>query len=165
MNIFVFHDRHTLNIKIKCTNHFIVGKYESNHTAEQLAINYADHIIEALETLVSLIESDMAVTIANCKAGKLSNDQITMKSFINKELSEKEILQQANEGRQRAENKAKKLLSKLESFARPDSGIVSAPDSSHNVFAAGSNNSASTSIWEESSGYSQNTGLVYASNI
>ena len=159
------HDRHTLNTKIECTNYFIVGKYESNHTAEQLAINYADHIIEALETLVSLIESDMAVTIANCKAGKLSNDQITMKSFINKELSEKEILQQANEGRQRAENKAKKLLSKLESFARPDSGIVSAPDSSHNGFAAGSNNSASTSIWEESSGYSQNTGLVYASNI
>ena len=107
----------------------------------------------------------MAVTIANCKAGKLSNDQITMKSFINKELSEKEILQQANEGRQRAENKAKKLLSKLESFARPDSGIVSAPDSLHNVFAAGSNNSASTSIWEESSGYSQNTGLVYTPNI
>ena len=101
----------------------------------------------------------MAVTIANCKSGKFSNDQLITKSFLNNyELSEKEILYRANEGRLLAENKAKKLLSKLESFARPDSGIVSAPESAHNVFVTGISNSASTSVWEESSGYSQNTG-------
>ena len=43
------------------------GKYESNHTAEKLAIDYADHIIEALETIVALIESEMVVTFATCK--------------------------------------------------------------------------------------------------
>ena len=102
------------------------------------------------------------MTIANCRTGKISNDQIITKSFINNyELSEKELLYRANEGRLLAENKAKKLLSKLESFARPDSGIVSAPESAHNVFVAGTTNSASTSVWEESSGYSQNTGYVF----
>ena len=135
----------------------ILGKYESNHTAEQLTINYADHIIEALETLVALTESEMAVNIANNHTGRLANDKGT-KSTINSEITEKEMLQRAKEVRHLAENKAKKLLSKLESFARPDSGIVSAPESSHNTFALmGSNNSAATSAWEESSGYSQNT--------
>ena len=134
------------------------GKYESNHTAEKLAINYADHIIEALETLVALVESEMAVTLANCKSGKMANYQLTTKSLISNELSEKELLYRANENRQLAENCAKTLLSKLESFARPDSGIVSAPESSHNAFAGGASNSTSTSVWEESSGYSQNTG-------
>ena len=135
-----------------------IGKYESNHTAEKLAINYADHIIEALETLVALVESEMAVTFANCKAGKLANYPLTTKSLISNEISEKELLYRANESRQLAESCAKKLLSKLESFARPDSGIVSAPESSHNAFAGGTSNSTATSVWEESSGYSQNTG-------
>ena len=134
------------------------GKYESNHTAEKLAINYADHIIEALETLVALIESEMTVTLANCKTGKLGNHPLATKSLINNEISEKELLQKANDSRHLAEEKAKKLLSKLESFARPDSGIVSAPESSHNAFASGTSNSTSTSVWEESSGYSLNTG-------
>ena len=134
------------------------GKYESNHTAEKLAIDYADHIIEALETLVALVESDMAVTFATCKAGKLLSNPLTTKSLISSEISEKDLLQRANESRHLAEDKAKKLLSKLESFARPDSGIVSAPESAHNAFASGASNSTSTSAWEESSGYSQNTG-------
>ena len=129
-----------------------------------MAINYADHIIEALETLIALIESDTAVTIANCKVGKLSNEQITIKSYLSSELSEKDMLHRANDSRQLAESKAKKLLSKLESFARPDSGIISAPESSHNGFGVGTNNSTSTSVWEESSGYSQNTGYDFLNN-
>ena len=100
----------------------------------------------------------MAVTLANCKSGKLANHPLTTKSLISNEISEKERLYRANDNRQLAENCAKTLLSKLESFARPDSGIVSAPESSHNAFAGGISNSTSTSVWEESSGYSQNTG-------
>ena len=141
------------------------GKYESNHTAEKLAIDYADHIIEALETLVALIESEMVVTFATCKAEKSGNYPLTIKSLISSEIPEKELLQQANESRHVAEEKAKKLLSKLESFARPDSGIVSAPESSHNAFASGASNSTSTSAWEESSGYSQNTGYGILSSF
>ena len=134
------------------------GKYESNHTAQQLAVNYADHIIEALEALIALLESEMAVTLASCKTGKISNDQIKIKAILNKSLSEKDLLTGASENRQMAENEAKKLLFKLETFARPDSGIISGPESSHNVFGSSANNSTSTSVWEESSGYSQNTG-------
>ena len=100
----------------------------------------------------------MAVTFASCKTGKISNDQIKIKTILNNSLSEKDLLTGANEKRQMAENKVKKLLSKLETFARPDSGIISAPESSHNVFGSSANNSTSTSVWEESSGYSQNTG-------
>ena len=130
-----------------------------------MAIDYADHIIEALETLVALIESEMVVTFATCKAEKSGNYPLTIKSLISSEIPEKELLQQANESRHVAEEKAKKLLSKLESFARPDSGIVSAPESSHNAFASGASNSTSTSAWEESSGYSQNTGYGILSSF
>ena len=136
--------------------YFILGKYESNHTAKQLAINYADYIIESLEALVALTDSEMAVT--NYTFGKLSDEHIKPKSWSINELSEKDLLQKANDGRQLAENKVKKFLSKLESFARPDSGVISAPESSHNIFGVGTNNSSSTSVWEGSSGYSQNTG-------
>ena len=73
----------------------------------------------------------------------------------------------AEKHRQLVECKAKKVLSRLEMFTRPDSGIVSStPASSSNNGFGGSGGSMTTTnsggstsnVWEESSGYSQNTG-------
>lgn len=39
----------------------LIGKYESNVTALQLAVNYSDQAMEVYDTLVNLVESEMAI--------------------------------------------------------------------------------------------------------
>ena len=51
----------------------LMGKYESNNTALQLAINYSDQAIEAYEVLCALLESEMGVLLANCRAAGLGS--------------------------------------------------------------------------------------------
>lgn len=46
----------------------LVGKYESNNTALQLAVNYSDQAIEAFESLLSLSQSEKQLLLANCRA-------------------------------------------------------------------------------------------------
>lgn len=45
----------------------LVGKYESNNTALQLALNINDQVIEAYEVLLHLSESEQSCLLANCR--------------------------------------------------------------------------------------------------
>ncbi len=97
----------------------LIGKYESNHTAQSLIISFLDHIIESFEVLVNLLESHHQ-----------SNQSPVLK--LDKSSS-----------RQVAENLAKKLIKRLDSVIRPDSGLAQA-----------SGSSLESSAWtEDSSGY------------
>ena len=46
----------------------LVGKYESNCTALQLALTFSDKVIETYEVLLELSEAEQARLIANCRA-------------------------------------------------------------------------------------------------
>ena len=50
----------------------LIGKYESNGTAFQLALSYSDQALEAHDVLVDLLESERAILIANSRFGELS---------------------------------------------------------------------------------------------
>ena len=49
----------------------LIGKYESNNTALQLALSYADQMQESYSVLLALVESDQALLLANCRAAGL----------------------------------------------------------------------------------------------
>ncbi|CAL8130708.1 unnamed protein product [Orchesella dallaii] len=46
----------------------LMGKYESNNVALQLAVGYSDHTIEAYDILVALLESELGQLLANLRA-------------------------------------------------------------------------------------------------
>lgn len=46
----------------------LVGKYESNATALTLALSYSDQALEACQGLISLLDSEISVLLANCRA-------------------------------------------------------------------------------------------------
>ncbi|XP_041355814.1 colorectal mutant cancer protein-like isoform X2 [Gigantopelta aegis] len=91
----------------------LMGKYESNNTALQLAINYSDQAIEAYEVLCVLLESEMGVLLANCRAaglGSLADDG----GDCEDQAEITSILQRAHHSRKSAENVARHLLHKLD---------------------------------------------------
>ena len=45
-----------------------MGKYESNSTALALALSYSDQALEACQALISLLDSEIGVLLANCRA-------------------------------------------------------------------------------------------------
>lgn len=51
----------------------LIGKYESNNTALQLAMNYSEQVLEAYEVLVNLLESEKGMLLANCRAAGLGS--------------------------------------------------------------------------------------------
>ena len=51
----------------------LIGKYESNNTALQLAISYSDQSLEAYGVLVCLLETERGVLLANCRAAGVGN--------------------------------------------------------------------------------------------
>lgn len=51
----------------------LIGKYESNNTALQLALGYSDQVIEAYQAVTHLLDTDQAVLLANCRAAGLGN--------------------------------------------------------------------------------------------
>ncbi len=52
----------------------LMGKYESNNTALQLAISFSDQALEAYEVLVALLDSEQGVLLANCRAAGLGSN-------------------------------------------------------------------------------------------
>ncbi len=120
----------------------LVGKYESNHTAQELGACYADHAMECLDYLLELLEADLELQAITRDEGR----NVKKRSR-----------------RQSAEASARRLLQKLEEATnRPDSGL-SLPSMEEEA-------STSTSKWwvatvvgrdggeeEESSGYSHTT--------
>lgn len=120
----------------------LIGKYESNHIAQQLIISYLDHVIESFEVVVALLEAE--VVLGRCTTG--SSEMIKQAN---------PDIEQAQENRQAAENMAKKLVKILDSVIRPDSGLA-LPSSMESGTGPGS--------WDDSSGYSQATGSSLGSN-
>lgn len=51
----------------------LIGKYESNNTALNLALNYSDQALEAFDVLVVLQEGELEVLLANCRAAGLGS--------------------------------------------------------------------------------------------
>ncbi|KAL5019871.1 hypothetical protein ScPMuIL_002763 [Solemya velum] len=91
----------------------LIGKYESNNTALNLALNYSDQALEAFDVLVALMESELEVMLANCRAAGLGS---IAGSFVECEDQGEitSLLQRAHHGRKRTEGVAKQLLHKLD---------------------------------------------------
>lgn len=125
----------------------LIGRYESNNTAQNLAASYADHVIESLEVLNILIETEMGILLANCKASGLDD----LVSTGDLEASPEELMERARSNRKDAEQTARSLLQRLESVLRPDSGLeMPYPPPPPPI-------DANALQWEDSSGYSQAT--------
>ncbi|KAG1675837.1 Colorectal mutant cancer protein [Nymphon striatum] len=90
----------------------LIGKYESNSTALQLALNYSDQCLETYDVLVGLLESEQGLLLANCRAaglgglGKLQGDEEQDEIAV--------LLKRANENRKIAESLARHLLQRLD---------------------------------------------------
>ncbi|CAL1548279.1 unnamed protein product [Lymnaea stagnalis] len=88
----------------------LIGKYESNNTALQLAAVFSDHCMEAQDVLTALLDTEMGVLLANCRAaglgglGEGDDDQEEITA----------ILQRAHHARRRAEGVARHLLTRLD---------------------------------------------------
>lgn len=94
------------------------GKYESNCLALRLALERADRVSEAYEVLAALVESEMALLLANCQVAGLGLaarpgtgwDPESVAS--GKDLSV--LWKRATERRRSAENLARSLLAKYD---------------------------------------------------
>lgn len=91
----------------------LIGKYESNNTALQLAINYSDQAIEAYELLCALLESELGVSLANFRAAGLGGFAGETPTSEERE-NVTSLVQRAHHARRTAENVAKHLLQKLD---------------------------------------------------
>lgn len=111
----------------------LVGKYESNNTALQLARNISDQVIEAYEVLLHLSESEQSCLLANCRAAGVNTRVRGFSSSGSsagqnayrltypedgEEDSDHEVaqpdIQKCIETRRAAENDARNLLQKLD---------------------------------------------------
>ncbi|KAK2194115.1 hypothetical protein NP493_2g08028 [Ridgeia piscesae] len=84
----------------------LIGKYESNGTAFQLALNYSDQALDAHDVLVDLLESERAILIAN---SRFANSD-----FRDDQSEMTEWLKRAHRKRRSAEHSAKQLLHRLD---------------------------------------------------
>ncbi|KAI8779565.1 colorectal mutant cancer protein, partial [Biomphalaria glabrata] len=88
----------------------LIGKYESNNTALQLAAVFSDHCMEAQDVLTALLDTEMGVLLANCRAAGLGG-------LVETDDDQEEvtaILQRAHHARRRAEGVARHLLTRLD---------------------------------------------------
>ncbi|KAL4216354.1 hypothetical protein ACF0H5_024081 [Mactra antiquata] len=90
----------------------LIGKYESNNTALQIVLNYSQMCTETYEILCALLESELGLVLANCRAaglGGLGGD-----GFTDDQDEIASILQRAHQSRRAAESVSKHLLQKLD---------------------------------------------------
>ncbi|XP_071826338.1 colorectal mutant cancer protein-like isoform X1 [Apostichopus japonicus] len=91
----------------------LVGKYESNNTALQLAVNYSDQAIEAFESLLSLSQSEKQLLLANCRAAGAGFGESSEGSGEDTEDTTMR-LKRVHEERKVSESCAKALLQRLD---------------------------------------------------
>lgn len=90
----------------------LVGKYESNATALTMALSYSDQALETCQMLVALLDSEIGVLLANCRAAGIGGF-----GFGNGEEDRGEVtalLQRSHGARRTAEGMAKHLLNRLD---------------------------------------------------
>ncbi|BFZ13771.1 hypothetical protein BsWGS_16811 [Bradybaena similaris] len=90
----------------------LIGKYESNNTALQLASAFSDQCIESQDLLTALLDTEMGVLLANCRAAGLGGLAGTDGDDDEEEITA--ILQRAHHARRRAEGVARHLLARLD---------------------------------------------------
>lgn len=90
----------------------LIGKYESNNTALQIVLNYSQLCIETYEIICALLESELGVVLANCRAAGLGG--IGDDSLAEDEEEIVSILQRAHLSRRAAENVGKHHIHKLD---------------------------------------------------
>ncbi|XP_074661167.1 colorectal mutant cancer protein-like [Tubulanus polymorphus] len=117
----------------------LMGKYESNNLALQLALNYSDQTIEGYEILIALLESEMGVLLSNCRAAGLGHIAGVENLIGQEEIAS--TLHRTHHSRKIAENVAKQLIHKLDR-----SCVVGSNSGGYNV-----NWSASPGPWDENS--------------
>ncbi|XP_063231776.1 colorectal mutant cancer protein isoform X2 [Bacillus rossius redtenbacheri] len=107
----------------------LVGKYESNATALRLALGYSDRAIEAYDVLVALLESELGLLLANCRAAGIGKQLNIRGEGVDGDLEPCEvnsILRRARENRRAAETVARHLLSRLDSVSVSNAICLSA---------------------------------------
>nr|KAG5707281.1 hypothetical protein BaRGS_000055 [Batillaria attramentaria] len=90
----------------------LVGKYESNATALTMALSYSDQALEACQMLVALLDSEISVLLANCRAAGIGGF-----GFGSGEEDQGEVtalLQRSHGARRTAESMARHLLHRLD---------------------------------------------------
>ncbi|XP_022253038.1 colorectal mutant cancer protein-like isoform X2 [Limulus polyphemus] len=90
----------------------LLGKYESNNTALQLAVSYSDQTISAFEVLLALMETEQGLLLANCRAAGLG--ALVKGSSANDEIEITALLKKANDNRRSAETVARHFIQKLD---------------------------------------------------
>lgn len=92
----------TLDESKAMTDHLtvLIGKYESNVTALQLAVNYSDQALEVYDILLTLVESEMSILTTKC--GKAMNEE------------DNSVIQRRHDNRKTSESAARHLLQKLD---------------------------------------------------
>ncbi|XP_052786961.1 colorectal mutant cancer protein-like isoform X2 [Mya arenaria] len=90
----------------------LMGKYESNNTALQIVLNYGGLCIETYEIICALLESELGVVLANCRAAGIGS--LGGESFMDDQGEITSILQRAHQSRRAAENVSKHLIHKLD---------------------------------------------------
>lgn len=107
----------------------LMGKYESNCTALQLALTFSDRVIETYEVLIQLSEAEQARLLANCRAAGVKT---SLHSYTNTSIDSPyrlmyteaveaeennrvpEDVESCVNRRRMAENEARSLLQKLD---------------------------------------------------
>ncbi|XP_048749887.2 colorectal mutant cancer protein-like isoform X2 [Ostrea edulis] len=89
----------------------LIGKYESNNTALQLALNYSDQTIEAYDIVLSLTESELALTLSNCRTAGVTQG-LRNSPHTQEEINQ--LAQKARNTRKTVENVARHLIQKLD---------------------------------------------------
>lgn len=96
----------------------LLGKYESNATALRLALGFSDRAIEAYDVLVALLESELGLLLANCRAAGIGkHNSAKDETLKDDEIEVHEvatILRRANENRKAAETVARHLVTRLD---------------------------------------------------
>ncbi|XP_061190130.1 colorectal mutant cancer protein-like isoform X2 [Saccostrea echinata] len=89
----------------------LIGKYESNNTALQLALNYSDQTIEAYDVVLSLTESELGLTLSNCRSAGVTQG---LRSSAQTQEEINQLAQKSRNTRKTAENVARHLIQKLD---------------------------------------------------
>jgi len=97
----------------------LIGKYESNNTALQLAMSYSDQALEAYDVLVALLDSEQGVLLANCRAaglGSIGSGAAAGDSGMEGDEQDEvtSVIQKSQLTRKLAEHSAKQLLQRLD---------------------------------------------------
>ncbi|XP_022246747.1 colorectal mutant cancer protein-like isoform X2 [Limulus polyphemus] len=90
----------------------LLGKYESNNTALQLAISCSEQTMEAFEVLLALIETEQGLLLANCRAAGLGALVKGLSDGNEGEVTA--LLKRASDNRRSAENVARNFIQKVD---------------------------------------------------